>query len=810
MIRRLAALGAAAALLGAAAAPAGARDYVGLVNPWIEADRGRFFFFQSAATPFGFAKLRPDTSTGSTQGSGYPSTLNEVKGFSHVHEWRLSGIQVMPTSGPPVVKTRGDSEWQSPVDHGDEVAEPGYHRVHLDRYGIDAELTATDRVGLHRYTYDKAGPGEIVVNLGGVLGQATMKDAHVERVGRRQLVGWVRQSSTGFASHDTKLYFDLRVDRPFTALDGWVGDKLVDDVDALGGEQMGVSLRYDRLSSLQMKVGLSLTGIDGASRNLEAEAPGWDFDRARRAAQARWNALLGRIDVHGTPAQEEKFYTDLFHVLCGRGVVSDADGAYLDDTWNAGVVRHGGPMFNYDALWLTQWNVNTVLGLAYPEIYADFVASQLRMYRDGGLLPRGPVAGNYSMVMTSSPVTSFITGAINKGIEVDEELAYEAMMDAHAVGGLFDKQAFEYDAWSSLAGAHDYLTRGYVPYDLATGPLAGGAGMTLEYANQDYALAQLARRLGKRGINVAQFAVASASSGVAERAIDGRPARSGDVRWVGDGGVRLDWDTPQHVRRIVLTDPGTLRFSDGTSMAASGEVKVDKTVSWIRFEGDSLGEIEVYDDRDVAAYLEERSRNWRNLFDPSTGFIRPKGADGSWLEPFDPLVGRGLRRGQRVAVHLVHLARRDGAGQPAGRRGGLRREARLRVRVGGRVRLPGRLRRRLRQLRQPGRAADGPPLQLRRLPVAVAALGAAGQGARLQRDHDHRRLRPPRRGPGPDGRVECADGDRALRGHRRGAAAAGLRHHVTDLPFGPSPGLPDRHAWRRRVHPAGAAERPCT
>ena len=222
MIRRLAALGAAAALLGAAAAPAGARDYVGLVNPWIEADRGRFFFFQSAATPFGFAKLRPDTSTGSTQGSGYPSTLNEVKGFSHVHEWRLSGIQVMPTSGSPVVKTRGDSEWQSPVDHGDEVAEPGYHRVHLDRYGIGAELTATDRVGLHRYTYDKAGPGEIVVNLGGVLGQATMKDAHVERVGRRQLVGWVRQSSTGFASHDTKLYFDLRVDRPFTALDGWV------------------------------------------------------------------------------------------------------------------------------------------------------------------------------------------------------------------------------------------------------------------------------------------------------------------------------------------------------------------------------------------------------------------------------------------------------------------------------------------------------------------------------------------------------------------------------------------------------------
>ena len=92
-----------------------------------------------------------------------------------------------------------------------------------------------------------------------------------------------------------------------------------------------------------MKVGLSLTSVDGATRNLEAEAPGWDFDGVRRAAQRRWNALLGRIDVRGgTHRQQVKFYTDLFHVLCGRGVVTDADGAYMDDTWNAGVVRQGG------------------------------------------------------------------------------------------------------------------------------------------------------------------------------------------------------------------------------------------------------------------------------------------------------------------------------------------------------------------------------------------------------------------------------------------------------------------------------------
>jgi hypothetical protein len=266
----------------------------------------------------------------------------------------------------------------------------------------------------------------------------------------------------------------------------------------------------------------------------------------------------------------------------------------------------------------------------------------LQVYEDGGLLPRGPVAGNYSMVMTGSPVTSFITGAFNKGIrDFDVQLAYDAMLDAHAVGGLFDKSAFEYDGWSGLGGARDYLDRGYVPQELGGGPLNGGAGQTLEYAHQDFALAQLARQLGKRGINVSQFASATASSGAAARAVDGRPARSGDVRWVPTDSapwLRLDWKTPQQVTRIVLSDAGTLRFSDGTSMEVeAGETRINRRVGWVRFEGPALGEIEVYDDRDAAAYLEERSRNWRNLFDPATGFIRPKHRDGSWLEPFDPL-----------------------------------------------------------------------------------------------------------------------------------------------------------------------------
>ncbi|MEQ7128487.1 glycoside hydrolase domain-containing protein [Actinopolymorpha sp. B11F2] len=679
-----------------AAAPAGpdGRDYVSLVNPWVEADIARYFFFQSASNPFGFVKLRPDTSTHSSGGTGYRTTENNVKGFSHIHEWQFSGIQVMPTSGASVPKTEGDTGWQSHVEHDDsEVAEPGYHRVHLDRYDITAELTVTDRVGLHRYTYGRAGQSEIILNLGGTLGEAVMKDAKVTKVSGTEIEGYVNQRGGAYADHDTRLFFVMRFDKPFSSLHGWADGSLARGgaaIDGLDGDNMGVYVRYNHLDAgevVQTKVGLSLTGTQGARKNLDAELPGWSFDEVKEASQRHWNDMLGRIDVRGgTHQQQVKFYTDLFHVLCGRSVVSDVDGKYIDDTWNHNQVkqipldRQGKPkfaMYNYDALWLTQWNVNSVLGLAYPEIYSSFVQSQLQMYEDGGLLPRGPIAGNDSLIMTGSPVTSFITGAWNKGIrDFDPDLAYDAMLDAHSVGGLFDKGALEYKGWTGAGGIRSYLDNGYVAYRPGGG-LNGAAGQTLEYAFQDWTLAQLARELDKEGMNVSQFArveassQASGSQWAAERAVDGRPVRSGgvageDVEWASAGEqkpwITLSWDEQKTIRKIVLSDradptsnvnSGRLTFSDGSSVNVSG-IPADgtnrvvnvgsKDVSWVRFEATGgaganvgLNEIEVWDDTNTARYLRDRSRNWRNLYDPATGFIRPRHADGTFLEDFDPL-----------------------------------------------------------------------------------------------------------------------------------------------------------------------------
>ncbi|MEO3756035.1 glycoside hydrolase domain-containing protein [Streptomyces sp. B6B3] len=686
--------GAWGATAGESVAEQAGRDYVKLVNPWVEADRGRFFFFQSASNPFGLVKLRPDTSTHTAWGTGYLHKENQVKGFSHLHCWQIAGVQVMPTSGEEAPKLEGDTGWQSFVRHDDsEVAEPGYHRLHLDRYGITAELTCTDRVGLHRYTYDNAGRSEIIVNLGGTLGEAVMTNARITRRSDREVEGYVFQHGTGYPAHNNQLFFSIRFDRAFDSLHGWADGELVDGgaaVEKVEGDTAGFYVRYDGLNAgdvVRMKVALSWTGVAGARRNLAAELPGWDFDAVREASQRHWNRMLGRIDVEGgTEQQRVKFYTDLFHVLCGRSVISDVDGTYLDNTWGHrkvgtipsdadGVPRFA--MYNYDALWLTQWNLNTMLGLAYPDIYSSIVRSQLRMYQDGGLLPRGPVAGDYSWVMTGCPTTSFISGAWNKGIrDFDIDLAYEAMLDAHSLGGLFEAGAFEYGRWGSCGGARYYFDLGYVPNEVCGGPLEGGAGQTLEYSFQDWTLGQLARQLDKRGINVAQFAEVSVSSQVNDsnlagvRAVDGRPTRSSvtepvNVGWASEETkpwIKLGWAERKRVHKVVLSDrpdddanvnSGVLVFSDGTSITVrgipnDGRNKVvsfrPRRVSWVRFEatggtGENVGlnEIEVWDDTDAGAFLIERSNNWRNLYDRSTGFIRPRGMNGRWLEPFDPL-----------------------------------------------------------------------------------------------------------------------------------------------------------------------------
>ena len=675
--------------------------YIGYVDPWIESNIARFFFFQSAKTPMGLMSLRPDDWIGNAWESGYAKNKNYVSGFSHVHDWQLSGIQIMPVIGD-VNKTTGCEGWQSTVNHDKECVEPGYHQLFLERYGINAELTATDRVGMHRYTYQQKGAADVIINLGGIapgngyFGEVRMRSSFFRQVAGDEIEGYVRFMGV-LSSYETSIFFNIKFDRNFNAIGKFDGENVYPGItEGTGDLYGGVFVSFGEVNKndqLGIKVGVSLTGTEGARKNRIAEIPdgNWNFDAVRKATQDVWENMLGRIDVKGgTKAQRVKFYTDMFHALAGRCIINDADGSYTDNTWGInngkGVIRHlpmhnGKPefnMYNYDALWLTQWNLNTLFGLSYPDIYNEYIRSQLQMYKEGGLLPRGPVAGNYSLVMTGAPVISFITGAYNKNIRnFDTDLAWEAMSDAATIGGLYQKAAYQYLTWDEGNGAREYMTMGYVPHDMPGDEgHRDGAGCTLEYAFQDFALANYSKMLNKRGVNIAPLAKVSASSQLndthqsVKRAIDGRPARSGigeyGVEWESNGEykpwIRLDFEGKNDLSMIKLYDrqsayshilAGKLHFSNGDKMDV-GELPNDgspliislnkKAIEWVRFEvtdsyGTNIGlnEIEVWDNRDAFSYYMQRSGNWRNLYDKESGLIRPKGIDGTWLTPFDPL-----------------------------------------------------------------------------------------------------------------------------------------------------------------------------
>jgi predicted alpha-1,2-mannosidase len=308
------------------------------------------------------------------------------------------------------------------------------------------------------------------------------------------------------------VYFVAQFNQPFARFGGWEKRKLLaGKIDSVAGKDVGAFVSFDKplREPLLMKVAISYISIDAARRNLEAELPHWDFDRVARESREDWNRWLSRIEVAGgTEAQRIKFYTDLWHALLGRRIVSDADGSYRDMTGEQPAVRRvrcgadGRPLFphhNFDALWGSQWSLNLLWSFAYPDVMDAFCNTMVEMYRDGGLIPRGPAGGNYTFVMIGDPAAPFFAAAYNKGIRhYDAALAYEGLRNNALPGGIRDHAGYEHAKNAAGGGMKYYVERGYVPEDIeGKGMHKDGASMTLEYAYEDWCLAQFARALGR-------------------------------------------------------------------------------------------------------------------------------------------------------------------------------------------------------------------------------------------------------------------------------------------------------------------------
>jgi len=470
---------------------------VDLVYPQLDTENSRWFFFSSASRPFGMVNLFPDTKLKGTWGSGYRFEIDTVKGFSHIHGWQLAGLSVMPVSLTDSNKENIYSDFYSKFDHGEENVTPGYHSLTLDRYNIKAELTSTKRVGFHKYSFPKKSARGILFNLNGILGPCEVLNGKLIKTSEFELSGSFVIASTKRRPKPVNVFFKVELNTPVANLD---------KDENTGNYLLNLTNEKD---TVLMKIGISYTSIKNAEVNLNTELPGWDFERTVDESQSEWNGLLSRIEVEGGSENDKKrFYTDLWHALQGRKIISDVNGAYPDNTGDAFRIGQlplksdGKPKFNHynsDAFWGAQWTINTLWGLVYPEIKKEFVLSLLQYQKDGGYIPRGPSGGNYTYVMTGASSTPFIVSAIQQGLITENlDTIYTVLKKNHMPGGIMEKAGYEHYT-NKGGGLKYYLEKGYVPYPIPEGKFGGhqdGASLTMEYAYQDFVLAHLAKKLG--------------------------------------------------------------------------------------------------------------------------------------------------------------------------------------------------------------------------------------------------------------------------------------------------------------------------
>lgn len=507
---------ASAVLSGCVSSRESLADYV---DPFIGTAHSRWFFFTPAAVPFGMAKLAPTTDghLGNPSGweaVGYDARHTSIEGFANFHEFQVGGIVLAPTVGEvqtvPGEMDDPSSGYRSGFDKKDEVAHPGYYSVLLKDYGVKAELTATKRVGFHRYTFPASEKSNLIFNIGTRMGESgSVKDSHVSYSDGR-VEGWVVTEPAYVDIYQkgatVTMYFSAVLDAEPVSYGTFTGAEQFPGESVRGGAGAGMYFTFDTREKhdVNVKIGLSYTSVENARLNMETEASGLDFDKAHAQACHDWEEALGRIRVEGGLEQDRvKFYTGLFHALLGRGLASDVNGAYPKNDGTVGQIplgSDGKPLhshYNTDAIWGGYWNLTQLWALAWPEYYSDWISSQLLVYKDAGWLGDGIACSRYVSGVGTNMVGLAIAAAYNCGIrDFDVETGYEAALKNEICG----------EGRIAGAGKMDvaaFVERGYSPYsaDLTPGTTPEGSNFsvshTLEYSFSSYAVAQMAKALGK-------------------------------------------------------------------------------------------------------------------------------------------------------------------------------------------------------------------------------------------------------------------------------------------------------------------------
>lgn len=489
------------------------------VKPNIGSVHSRYFFYTPAAVPFGMAKLAPSTdgSYGNRSGweaVGYDDRHHSIAGFPHFHEFQIGGVVFAPTVGK--IKTNAGkvdvphSGYLSSFDKADEFATSGYYRVKLKDYDVQAELTATKRVGFHKYTFPATDSANVIFDIGHVMGESgPVIDAEVT-YDQQHVWGYVITSPLYVQKYqkgaDIKMYFFAEIDKLPVAHGTFLDSEIFADKKTIKGKGAGLYLRFKtkKGEAIELKTGLSYTSIENAKLNLTQEAKKLNFEKAKKNALQIWDAELGRVLVEGGKIEDRtKFYTALYHALLGRGLASDVNGAYPKNDGGIGQIplnAKGIPVhhhYNTDAIWGAFWNLTQLWAIAYPDYYNDWIQSQLLVYKDAGWLGDGIANSKYVSGVGTNFTGLAIAAAYNVGIRnYDINLAYEAV------------RKNELESKDRLPGAGKldvgvFVDKGYSPYikdetgnpELLTNGSPFGASHTLEYAFSAAAAAQFAKSL---------------------------------------------------------------------------------------------------------------------------------------------------------------------------------------------------------------------------------------------------------------------------------------------------------------------------
>ncbi len=470
-------------------------DYTSYVDPKIGSG-GHGHVFVGANVPFGMVQLGPTSIPQQWDWcSGYHDSDSTVIGFSHTH---LSGtgigdlfdITVMPVTGD-VKYARGNEEdpqsglW-SYADRSREITRPGYYSIPLTRYDIKAEMTATSRVGVHRYTFPESSEAGIIIDLmnGGCWDRPM--ETYIEKVdaatGHPDENGTALRGyrySRGWAD-DQRVYFYAEFSKPFIGLD--INSK---DIQIWQDEFKNMptftraKFETHKGEQIMMKVALSPVSMEKAYENMYAEMPDWDFDSTAEAAAEKWNKELSKIRIKATDERTKKiFYTALYHTMIAPSTFCDHDGAYRGADGN----YHSDPghtTYTTFSLWDTYRAAMPLYSIFQPERYVDFINTMLAIYKEQGKLPVWHLQGCETNCMVGNPGIPPVADAIVKGFDgIDPELAFEAMK----ASALRPDRGQEYR-----------MKYGYIPCDVFNESVA----YELEYALADGALANAAKVLGK-------------------------------------------------------------------------------------------------------------------------------------------------------------------------------------------------------------------------------------------------------------------------------------------------------------------------